>query len=113
MPLKQPAELLVEAHEDRIQKLEEEQQTVKVEVAVIKEHIDTGFKYLGQQIETATSPIKELAEHTTKANARLEKLEEKEQKRKDLVSTLKKGGWAVALTIFGGLVKHIIDHWPF
>lgn len=125
--LKQSSDLIVELHEDRIQRLEDVSSETAAKVAAMEEKIESGFKYLGEKIETCIAPVtSNLARHIqddqeTEAKVaatasmagnsqqRLDKLEDKAQKRIDRISTMKKGLWAVGLALIGAGFKACFD----
>lgn len=127
-PFKQPSELLAEAHEDRIQRLEQTVSDTVTKVATIEQKIDSGFQYLAEKMESTMKPVAErLQQHVEddkelgkkiglavdqidNNSQRLEKIEDRASRRKAMWETVRKGGWAVLLVFLGTVFKACFDH---
>jgi len=108
--------LLLEAHEDRIQKLEDAEATVKSNIAVLTERIDTGFNLLAEKLDGFKDDLrnhatedKETALRVVEVSNKVDNLERKQKAKAELKASVWKYAWAVILLILGAAVKFAFD----
>lgn len=127
-PLKSPSDLIAEAHEDRIQRLEQTVSETSTKVATIEQKIESGFQYIGEKMESTMKPVADkLAAHVdddkelnkkvsavvdqiSDSKNRIEKLEDTAGRRKARWDTIKKVAGALALALVGAAFKACFDH---
>lgn len=119
-------EIVLEAHEDRLQTLEQGHGQVSKQVAVLTEQVTTGFKILEDKIENTIAPFADkltqhleaeikAAEFRAKLMDQVEEHEEyisgelaKESLRKARVAGFGKGIWSLILLGVGAAIKEIV-----
>lgn len=108
--------ILLEAHEDRIQKLEEEQSDVKSTIAVLTQRVDAGFKDIGSILEGFRFDFrnhavedKATAVKVSEVAERLDSIDLKSKSKADFRASVWKYVWAVILIVLGAAAKFAFD----
>lgn len=110
------ADQLTEFHEERIQRLEESQAEVAVQVAASSVKIDylTGAVESGlARLEQKMDAMAKVSDEVEKVGARVEKLESTELVRKERWSTLKKASLGLGVGAIAFLIERLLAHWLF
>jgi chromosome segregation ATPase len=125
MPPKTAQEIILDAHEERIQRLEQGHAEVASQVAVLTQRVDAGFDRMSEKIDNALEPVakkmswhmEEDAKLTEKVisvidqvkdnDERIAKIEEKAAKRKASLESFKKNFWVIIVAGAGVLAKEL------
>lgn len=107
MPPQTAKEMILDAHEDRIQRLEEGHSQFAAQVATLTERVDGGFDHLSEKLDRALTPIGKMVDQIGKHQVVLAEIEEKAAKAKARREGAKKHMWTVIVAGAGVLVKEL------